>query len=163
DALAPGGQNVAGSGLTAFLWRMLMASERPPDPRPPEEVMPPAGEAPPAGPTPNADERLWAMFAHLFALAGYFVPFGNVIGPLVVWLVKKDSSRFVDYHGKESLNFQINIILYVAISIPLIFCVIGIFTMIAAGIYGLIMIIIAAIKANSGEYYRYPFTFRIVT
>jgi uncharacterized Tic20 family protein len=108
----------------------------------------------------TSDDRLWAMLAHLLSLSGYFIPFGNVVAPLVVWMVKRDSSKFVDYHGKESLNFQINVLLYILVSIPLVFCVVGIFTMIAAGVYGLVMAIIAGVNAYSGQWYRYPFTLR---
>ena len=58
---------------------------------------------------PASDERTWAMFCHLSGFLGYFVvvPFASIIGPLVVWLLKKDASAFVDAHGKEAINFQI--------------------------------------------------------
>jgi uncharacterized Tic20 family protein len=98
----------------------------------------------------TSDDKTWGMLAHLLSLAGYIgIPFGNVIAPLVVWLVKRDTSKFVDYHGKESLNFQINILVYLLVSIPLLFCIVGIFTMAAAYVYGVVMAIVAAIKANN--------------
>ena len=110
----------------------------------------------------NKDERMWGMFCHLFALGGYIIPLGNIIGPLIAWLIKKDEYPFVDDQGKESLNFQISITLYLLVSAILIFIVIGIFLMIAIGIFGLIMLIIASIKANEGEAFRYPLCIRFI-
>ena len=107
-------------------------------------------------------ERTWAMVSHLAALAGFIIPFGNIIGPLVVWLIKKDESPFVDDQGKESLNFQISISIYGVISFLLIVMVIGIFLLIGVGVFAVVMIIIAAVKANGGEKFRYPFTIRFV-
>jgi uncharacterized Tic20 family protein len=54
---------------------------------------------------PDKDARLWGMFCHLIAFSGYVVPFGSVLGPLIIWLIKKDEMPFVDDQGKESLNF----------------------------------------------------------
>jgi len=110
------------------------------------------------------DEKQWAMFCHLSALLGLLVGGLTFVGPLVCWLIKKDSSRFVDYNGKESLNFQINILIYVLISIPIavITCGFGIVLTIGVLLYGIIMPIIAGLKANNGERYRYPYTFRII-
>jgi uncharacterized protein len=112
----------------------------------------------------NKDDRMWAMLAHLFSLVGYVVPFGHVIAPLVVWLIKKDTSKFVDFHGRESLNFQICMMIYVLVSIPIGFltCGIGFVLTVAIAVFDLVMVIIASIKANGGEYYHYPLIFRIV-
>src|SRR5687767_1240264 len=79
--------------------------------------------------TTDKDARTWGMFCHLAALAGYIIPFGNVIGPLVVWQMKKDLSPFVNDQGKEAVNFHITVILYMLISLVLILVVIGIFLM----------------------------------
>jgi uncharacterized Tic20 family protein len=116
----------------------------------------------PAGPRPSADECQWAMFAHLAALAGYFIPVGNILGPLIVWMIKKDQMPFVDDQGKEALNFQISMSIYILISILAICIVIGIVTAIAFGIATLVYSIIAAMQANKGEYYRYPMTIRFI-
>ena len=124
----------------------------------PEPAPGPGNEALPA----DKDERMWAGFCHLAALAGYVIPLGNIIGPLVVWLMKKDEYPLVDDQGKESINFQISILIYVAISLVLLCVVVGIFLLIAVGIFGLVMIIIATIKANQGMRYRYPLTIRFV-
>ena len=107
----------------------------------------------------TADDKQWGMFCHLSSLAGFVVPMGNIIGPVVCWMMKKETSRFVDYHGKESLNFQISMIIYclicmvTIIGIPLVFLI---------GIYGLIMPIIAGLKAQEGELYEYQMIFRLV-
>jgi len=114
------------------------------------------------GGSPSKDARLWGMFAHLAALAGYAIPFGNIIGPLVVWLIKKDELPFVADQGKESLNFQITVIIAILVCIPLMFVCIGIPMAIAVGIADLVFIIIASIKANEGVAYRYPLTLRLV-
>lgn len=102
------------------------------------------------------------MACHLAALAGYIIPFGWIIGPLVVWLIKREESAYVDYHGKEALNFQISVLIYGIISVFLVFILIGIPILIALGIYQVVMIIIATIKASNGEYYRYPLTIRFL-
>jgi uncharacterized Tic20 family protein len=114
------------------------------------------GKPPASG---NSDERLWGMLCHLSSLSGGVIPFGNIVGPLIVWLVKKDEYAFVDDQGKESLNFQISMMIY---TIVLALTIIGIPVAIAAMIFGLVMTVIAAIKANGGEYYRYPLTIRFV-
>jgi uncharacterized Tic20 family protein len=110
----------------------------------------------------NRDERMWAMFCHLSALIGFIIPFGNIIAPLVLWTLKKEEYPLVNDQGKEALNFQISMTIYVIASIILIFVVIGIILLILLGIFSLIVIIIAAIKANEGEKYRYPLAIRFL-
>jgi len=108
-------------------------------------------------------EKNWAMICHLASFAGFTsIPCANVLGPLIVWLIKKDESEFIDDQGRESLNFQISISLYLIICIPLCFIFIGILFMIFIGITALILTIIAAVKANDGIYYRYPMTIRFI-
>ncbi|WP_220472583.1 DUF4870 domain-containing protein [Spirosoma foliorum] len=121
---------------------------------------------PPMPPTPasfsEADARLWAMLAHLSALPGSFFVVGSVVAPLVIWQIQKDKSAFVDYHGKEALNFQITIAIATGISILLMFVLIGFVLIWAVGIVWLVFTIIAGIKANNGEYYRYPIAIRFI-
>lgn len=122
-------------------------------------------EAAPQEPIADVEKqsRLWGMLCHLSALAGFIgIPFGNIIGPLIIWLIKKNDFPFVNEQGKEALNFQISLTIYGIIAALLIFVVIGIFLLIGLGIFGLIMVIIASIKANQGESYRYPITIRII-
>ncbi len=110
----------------------------------------------------DSDERMWAMFCHLSTLAGYVMPFGNIVGPLVVWMIKKDEYPLVDDQGKEALNFQISITIWMIISLLLCFVLVGIPILIGLGIFDLIVTIIAAVQANSGNYYRYPLTIRFI-
>ena len=110
----------------------------------------------------SAEEKQWAMFAHLSALSGYVIPFGWLIGPLVVWLIKKDEMPFVDDQGKESVNFQISMLIYLTIS-GVLWCVfIGVVLLPALLIAQIVFVIIAAVKANQGESYRYPLTIRFI-
>lgn len=102
------------------------------------------------------------MFCHLSALAGFIIPFGNIIGPLIVWQIKKAEFPQVDDQGKEALNFQITVILAAIVSALLILVVIGAFLLMAVGIANLVFIIIATIQANKGEMYRYPFNLRLI-
>ncbi|NLF68016.1 MAG: DUF4870 domain-containing protein [Candidatus Anammoximicrobium sp.] len=107
----------------------------------------------------SSEERTWGMLCHLSSLAGNAIPLGNVLGPLIVWLIKRDEYALVDDQGKESLNFQISILIYVTV---FALTIIGIPLAVAALIFGLVMTVIAAVKANGGEYYRYPLTIRFV-
>jgi uncharacterized Tic20 family protein len=121
------------------------------------------GGGPPELPPLSQDERNWGMLSHLAALAGFVIPFGNIVGPLVVWLIKKDQMPFVDDQGKESLNFQISVTIYMIVSLVLVFVLIGILLLIAVVIFSLVMLIVAAVKANSGEAYRYPLCIRFLS
>jgi len=106
---------------------------------------------------------MWAMFTHLAAFAGYIgIPFGNIVGPLVIWLVKKETMPMVDTHGKESLNFQISVSIYAIPCILLAFVCVGFFLLAGLGIFAIVMIIMAAIKANRGQFHRYPLTIRFI-
>ena len=139
-----------------------MSEEQEPKQEPKEEPKEePKQEASKATPE-NRDERMWAMFCHLSGLAGFIFPFGNIIAPLVIWLIKKEEYPLVNDQGKESINFQISMTIYIIASIILIFLVIGIPLLIILGIFSLIVVIIAAIKANEGEKYRYPLTIRFL-
>jgi len=108
------------------------------------------------------DEKLWAMLCHLTAFAGYIIPFGNIIGPLVMWLIKKEESEYVNKHGKSSLNFEISFTIYALIAVLLVFVAIGIPILIILGIFQVIVVIIASIRAFDGQYYKYPLTMEFV-
>ena len=107
-------------------------------------------------------EKMWAMLCHIGALAGLIIPFGNIIAPLIIWLVKKADSPLVDDQGKESLNFQITVTIACIVAWLLIFVVVGFPLLIALGLFDLIMVIIAGIKANEGAKYRYPVNIRFI-
>ena len=113
----------------------------------------------------SKDARKWAMFCHLAGLAG-LIPmtpvFGSVIAPLIIWQIKKDEFEFVDEQGKEALNFQISILIYALVAGLLCFACIGFFLLPAVYIFDLIFLLIAAVKANNGERYRYPITIRFI-
>ena len=101
-------------------------------------------------------ERNWAMLCHLSAFAGFFFPFGGIIGPIICWLTRKDESSWIDVNGKSSLNFQLSILLYIVLCIPLCFILIGIPIVFALMTLKVVCIIIASIKASKGEIFRYP-------
>ncbi len=127
----------------------------------PEETKPVA-EPTPAVRNDEKDERMWAMLCHLSALAGYVIPLGNIFGPLIVWIMKRDEFPLVEDQGKESLNFQISLFIYVIVAAILIIVLIGIPILIALALFDLVMVIIAGIKANEGVKYRYPVTIRFL-
>lgn len=112
--------------------------------------------------TPSKEERDWAMFCHLSTMAGFFIPFFSIIGPLIVWLIKRDEMEYVNYHGKEVLNFQITIALAMFVSIILTVILIGVVMIFVVGVFWFVMSIIGGIKASSGEYFEYPFTLRLI-
>ena len=114
-------------------------------------------------PVATSDERSLAMVAHLLGFAGFIVPFGNIIGPLVVWLLKREQSAYVGANAKEALNFQISMTIYHIIAGVLWCFVIGVFITVPLLIFQVVVMILAAIKAQSGEGYRYPLTFRLVS
>ena len=112
--------------------------------------------------TPDKEARQWAMFCHFAAFLGMIFPFGNLLGPLIVWQLKKETSSFVDDQGKEALNFQITVALAMLVCFLLMFVFIGIILIWVVGIAALVLTIIAGIKANEGKAYRYPFCWRLV-
>ena len=114
-------------------------------------------------PQVSKEEQNWAMICHLSALAGFLIPFGNIVGPLIVWLIKRAEMPLVDSNGKEALNFQITVSIAIAVCIPLMFVLIGIPIMIIIALGALILTIMAAVKISNGELeYRYPFALRLL-
>jgi uncharacterized Tic20 family protein len=119
------------------------------------------------------DDRQWAMFAHLAGLLASSLTGMGFLGPLIIWMMKKEQSRFVDDQGKEALNFQLNLLgqafILIFVMILLGFATFGLafFVLIplfmAWGVYAMIMPILGAVAANSGKVYRYPATIRVVT
>jgi len=96
------------------------------------------------------------MFCHLSAFAGFFFPFGGIIGPLICWLSKKDESAWVYVNGRDSLNFELSILLYMVLAVPLCFIIIGIPIILILGTLKVVCIIIASVKAAKGEKFKYP-------
>jgi len=122
----------------------------------------------------SGDERQWAMLAHLSALLGYIVTSGwagsagGFLGPLIVWMIKKDTMPFVDQQAKEALNFSITICLAFAVLWTFGIVTLGIGLLIAlpvmlvVGLYALVYTIIASMKAYEGVPYRYPIALRLI-
>jgi len=106
--------------------------------------------------TPNSDEKSMGMLSHLLAI------FFGFLAPLIIYLVKKDESKYVNEHAKESLNFQITLMIVYAVCFYLMFLWIGTLLMIALHLFRLVLCVIATIRANEGKIYRYPFTLRLV-
>jgi uncharacterized protein len=118
---------------------------------------------PPPAPATSSDIRTWCVLCHAAALLGLFFHFlGHLLGPLIVWLVKRGDSPEVDAHGKESLNFQISMLIYDAIAAILCVVLIGIPILIALWVLNTVLVIIASIQASEGKFYRYPITIRLI-
>ena len=117
----------------------------------------------PPQPDPEKTIYTWGMACHLAALAQFIgIPFGCILGPLVVWLIKKDEHPFIDAQGKAALNFQISMAIYMLVAALLIFVLIGFPLLVALGIFDLIMIIVASVKASKGESHKYPLAISFV-
>jgi uncharacterized protein len=135
-----------------------------------DESIPPSQPPPQPPPTTGAiSSNGWEVLCHAAAAAGFVVPFGNLIGPLIVWLVKRNESAGVDAHGKESLNFQISWTIYSLIMGALmaalwIFLIGMLFlpVLIVEFIAMVILVIMASVKASNGQLYRYPLTIRFL-
>jgi uncharacterized protein len=106
--------------------------------------------------------RNTAVAAHLSTLAGLAVPFGSVIGPLAVWLTRRDQDPFIDQAGREALNFGISIAIYGAVVLVAALMLVGIPLLIAGMIAWVVLASLAAVKASHGLAYRYPLTLRLV-
>lgn len=121
-----------------------------------------AVESGPAGPSKN--ERQWAMGCHLIGLCGVVVPFpaAGLIGALVLWLIKREDGAFIDDQGKESLNFQISLLIYAFVCLLLTFIGIGILLFFPLVIFGFVCIIMATIKVSEGSAFRYPVCIRLI-
>jgi len=110
----------------------------------------------------NQDECNLAMLCHPIALVGLVIPLGNLLGPLIVWLLKRDQSHFVDMHGKEALNFNISMALAFLVSSILTAIFIGFVLMFVVGIFWFVLALVAASRASAGASYTYPLTLRLV-
>ncbi|WP_323137531.1 DUF4870 domain-containing protein [Dyella subtropica] len=141
---------------------------------PPESVPPSSSEAtPPPSDMPSPEQRQWAMLAHISALLGCLLTgvwfgLGCFVGPLIIWLMKKDTMPFVDDQAKEALNFNITMAIIGVVLLLITILTLGIGAILAIpagiviGIAWLILVIMATIKSNEGERYRYPFCLRLI-
>ena len=110
----------------------------------------------------DSEERNWALFSHLGVIGGMFVPFGNILMPLLIWQLNKDKSEYVTDHAIEALNFQLTMLIITIGCAFLCLIIIGIPLLIIAVILDFVYSIIAANKASKGEYYDYPINFRFI-
>lgn len=108
--------------------------------------------------------RTWCVACHLSALAGFVIPaFGHILGPLLVWLIKRGDASEIDAHGKEALNFQISMLIYNLVAGVFCLVLIGFALLAVLHILNVVFVIIAALKAGEGQIYRYPLTIRLLS
>jgi uncharacterized Tic20 family protein len=127
-------------------------------------------ETSPSSPPPTpvnvsaiANVRTWCAFIHASALLGVFIHFpGHLLGPLILWLIKRGDAPELDAHGKEAVNFQISMLIYNAIAAVFCLILVGFFFLAVLWVLNAIFVIIAAIQASDGKFYRYPMTIRFI-
>lgn len=114
-------------------------------------------DPPPSRPPirPDQKSRTWAMAAHLLGLTGF-------IGPVVIWLIGRETDEFVDDQGKEAVNFQLVVLVAAALALPLVCLLVGFVVEAALALANIVLSITAAIRAYDGERYRYPLPFRFL-
>jgi uncharacterized Tic20 family protein len=121
---------------------------------------------PPVGgvaPAVFSNVRNWNILCHASALLGVFFHFpGHLLGPLIVWLAKRDDSPEIDAHGKESLNFQISMLIYNVIAAVFCLVLIGFAFLAVLWVLNAVLVIVASIQASDGKFYRYPMTIRFI-
>ena len=112
----------------------------------------------------SSSVRTWCVLCHAAALAGLFFHFfGHLLGPLIVWLIKRNDAPEIDAAGKESLNFQISMLIYDIVAGILCLVLVGIPMLIALWVLNTVFVIIASIKTSEGQVYRYPMTIRFIS
>lgn len=108
------------------------------------------------------NEKQWVLLSHLSGFAGFIFPFGNILGPLIIWLLKKDKSLAVEEHSREALNFQISISIYILIASALIIALVGLVLLPVIIIVQIFLMIKATLQADKGGFYVYPITIRFI-
>src|SRR6516165_8586351 len=123
---------------------------------------PPSLPVPTPAPTLTS-VRSWCALCHASALLGVIFHFpGHLLGPLIVWLAKRDDSPEIDAHGKESLNFQISMLIYNVIAAIFCLVLIGFAFLAVLWVLNAVLVIVASIQASDGKFYRYPMTIRFI-
>ncbi len=118
---------------------------------------------PPTTTVSRLNARTWCVLCHASALLGLFFHFlGHIFGPLIIWVLKRGDGAEIDAHGKESLNFQLSMLIYDAIALILCIVLIGIPILLVLWVLNTVLVIVASIKASDGELYRYPLTIRFI-
>lgn len=111
----------------------------------------------------SSDERTWGILVHASAFVGLVFPMGHLLVPLLIWLIKRDESDFVDANGMEAVNFQLSMTIYVLVSVILIVLLIGLVLVPLLAVVWFALVILASIRASEGEVYRYPATIRFIS
>ena len=128
-----------------------------------ENNMPPVpSHQPPSSPSNPTTDNSLAVVMQLLGFAGFLIPFGNIIAPLILWLVKRAESPLLDRTGKEVVNFQISYTIYAAVAGLLCFVLVGFLILPVIFILWVVFMVVAAIKTGNGEEYRYPLTIRLL-
>lgn len=111
----------------------------------------------------SSNVRTWCVLCHASALAGFVIPgVAHILGPLIVWLAKRNDSPEIDAHGKESLNFQISMLIYSLIAGILCLVLIGFLLLVLLHLINVVLVIVASIQAGDGKLYRYPLAIRLI-
>ena len=111
----------------------------------------------------SSNVRTWYVLSHASALLGFVIPWVfHILGPLIVWLAKRADSPEIDEHGKESLNFQISMLIYNVVAAVLCLVLIGFALLLILHILNLVLVVVASIQASEGKLYRYPITIRLI-
>jgi uncharacterized protein len=127
------------------------------------ETSPPLPPPAPVNVSAIANQRTWAAFIHASALLGVFFHFpGHLLGPLILWLVKRDDAPELDAHGKEAVNFQISMLIYNIVAAVFCLVLVGFIFLAILWILNAVLVIIASIQASDGKFYRYPITIRFI-
>ena len=111
----------------------------------------------------SSEDRTWAIITHASAFVGFFVPLGNILGPLLVWAIKKDESQFLDENGKQAINFQITWTILFFVAALSIILVIGILLLPLVALAWFVLVVIAIIRASDDQVYDYPLTLDIIS
>ncbi len=109
----------------------------------------------------DQETKTWAMILHLSVFAGYVVPFAGLVAPILIWQLKKQQLPAIDAHGKEVANFLISMFIYGVAAVALSLLLIGIPIALALVVAGVVLPIMGAIKANNGDFFRYPWMIRL--
>lgn len=110
----------------------------------------------------SSEERTWSILVHAAAFAGAVVPFGSILGPYLVWVIKKPESAEVDRHGKASMNFQISMLIYLVVGLLLLRLPIGWVLLVALGIFWFVMVLVATIRVANGRNAKYVFSIQFL-
>lgn len=110
----------------------------------------------------DKNARMWSMFLHLSLLSNFIIPIAGIIAPIVIWQIKKDEYPIVDAHGKNAVNWIISAVIYGAVCLILTLAVIGIFLLAILGVLAIVFPVIAGIKANNGEVWKYPLSIQFL-